>query len=72
MFDFGQKYHISVVSSYDYKENKISYIKDIDKKTYQYTTTCNIKMAKLFTLEKAGEICNVLRKQYKGISYRVC
>ena len=73
MFSFldelkGSKYHIIVDN---YLEKHIAYIKNIDEKTYSYTTTPNIKEAKLFKINKAGAICEVLRKKNKGISYRV-
>lgn len=68
MFSFGSKYHIVVDN---YAEKKISYIKDINTKTYSYTTTTDVKSAKLFKAEKAGNICKVLRTKTKGIGFRI-
>lgn len=70
MFNFGEKYCISVEN---YSTNKsISYIKEIDLKTYEYSTTSEMKNAKQLKISKAGEICEVLRKKRKGVSFKVC
>ena len=73
MFSFlekfgSSKYHIVVDN---YTEKKISYIKEIDEKTYSYTAISDPKAAKLFKVEKASAICDVLRKKNKGIGYRI-
>lgn len=69
MFSFGSnKYHITVSN---YMDKKVGYIKTIDEKTYDYTTTSDAKSAKQFKIEKAGQICKELRNRHKGTSYRV-
>lgn len=72
MFSFGQKYYISVQTMYDYKENKVSYIKEINDKTHTYIVTSSRQQAKAFKFSKANELVVELRKKNKGISFRVC
>lgn len=70
MFNFGKKYCISV-ENYLVDKNTL-YIKDVNENTLEYSTTFNIKLAKHFNIEKAGEIANTLRNKNKGVSYKVC
>lgn len=52
MFNFGQKYHIPVQARYEYRHDKVSYIKDIDERTHTYTVTSDIQLAKSFRFNK--------------------
>ena len=67
MFNFGKKHYIIVKNYSDM--NKTLYIRNIDAKAYNYTTTSNIKEAQLFRLEEANKIRNILRKRNSILSY---
>lgn len=72
MFSFSQKYYISVQARYEYRHDKVSYIKEINDKTHTYTVTSDIQLAKSFRFNKATELVKILREKNKNLSFKVC